>query len=281
MILKDFYDVVKRRLAAADNASAALDARLLICHVLNISHEEFIVQTDRVLSPNKIEKIEELVTQRIARKPVAKILGQKEFYGRIFLTSENTLDPRPDSETLIDAVLKNIDDKNKPLRILDLGTGTGCLLLTLLSELPQATGIGVDQSDAALALARENAVRLEVLMIADFIQGNWFEHVIGQFDIIISNPPYIPTADIATLSMDVQDYDPTPALDGGADGLAAYRAITDQAANYLKKGGLIAFEVGQGQADDVSNLLKNKGFSNIMGFKDLAGISRVVLGKYL
>ncbi len=257
---------------------SALDARILIGHALELSHEELILAADRELSSIEIANINALIDQRMHHMPVAKIIRQKEFYGRLFVTNEHTLDPRPDSETLIDAVLKNTDI-DKKIRILDLGTGTGCLILTLLAELPRAQGLAVDLSKDALHVAYRNAENLNLASRIDYRQSDWFENVIGEFDILISNPPYIPSGDIAGLAHDVKEFDPMSALDGGTDGLDPYRIIANQSPQYLKSGGLIAFEVGQGQAEYVADLLQKQGFQNIEIFKDLSSIERVVLAK--
>lgn len=279
MILKDLYSGVKTQLQQAGSQSPALDARLLISFALNMTHEAFVLNNEQKLSDEEIDTIHHLIEQRVAGKPVAKIIGKKEFYGRDFKTTMDTLDPRPDSETLIETVLKK-SDYDKPI-VLDLGTGTGCLVLTLLAEMPTARAIAVDQSLAALNVAKENAWTIGVEDRVVFIQSDWFDQVLGQFDIIISNPPYIPQGDIDGLAKDVREYDPMSALVGGVDGLDPYRVIIPQSKAFLKPGGLIVFEVGQGQSDDVATLLENAGFGDVGIVNDLAGIGRVVHGIFL
>lgn len=276
MTLKEFYQLQKSRLA---NDTAALDARLLLCHVLQFSHEQFVLYGDRELTPEQKAQAEALIARRLQGMPVAKIIGEKEFYGRVFKTTADTLDPRPDSETLIEAVLED-RDRNAAVTILDLGTGTGCLALTLLAELRHAQAIAVDRSEAALKVARENAWKIGVEDRVVFVQSDWFSDVMGQFDIIISNPPYIPDGDIPGLAPDVRDYDPMAALAGGADGLDPYRRIIPQLGQFLKKGGFVAFELGQGQAPQVAEMLKQAGFSGVSAHCDLAGIERVVIGRH-
>jgi release factor glutamine methyltransferase len=275
MILKELNQIAKNKLQNAGIETSALDARILLSHVLQISHEKLLLSNDRVLSPDEIEKINTAIEERIAGKPVAKIIGQKEFYGRNFKTTTDTLDPRPDSEILIEAVLAH---KFKEPKILDLGTGTGCLVLTLLAELPKARAIAVDQSLAALDVAKKNAYLIGVEDRVIFAQSDWFGDVIGTFDIIISNPPYIPESDIPNLAKDVRLYDPMAALVGGADGLDPYRIIIPQLANFLKPEGMAVFELGQGQSDAVAAMLVEHGFGDIFVNKDLARISRVVGG---
>ena len=255
-----------------------LDVRLLLCHVLGYTHEEFLLQQEKDINPTQEKIIRELAAQRAQGRPVAKIIGYKEFYGRNFITTEATLDPRPDSETLIDAILSHMPD-DRTLRILDLGTGTGCLMLTLLAERPLVRGVAVDKSPEALAIAQKNAQVLGLEERVTFHHGDWAQGIDGPFDIVISNPPYIPTAEIAALARDVKEYDPGAALDGGADGLEAYRVLIADAPRLLRPNGVVGFEVGQGQAQAVTALLQEKGFGDVACFKDLAGIERVLLAK--
>ncbi len=288
MILGDFYQNLKKRVDA-------LDARLLLCHALKLSQEEFLVQKDRALSDDEIAAVETLIAQREKGCPVAKIIGKREFYGRDFITTEDTLDPRPDSETLIEVVKNKImafglgpeaqetwvpgtSPRIGSLKILDLGTGTGCLLLTLLCEIKDASGVAVDLSEKALEVARRNAENLGVESRVSFVRGSWFENVTGEFDVVVSNPPYIPSDKMDLLDRDVRDFEPHSALNGGADGLDAYRAILAGVAAPLKPGGLIAFEVGCDQAEAVMEMLKKSGFERVERHRDLAGINRIVTG---
>lgn len=273
--IKHIYSRLKKQFAQVQIDTGALDTRLLICHALKITHEKFVLQGDRQLTEDDIRLIEDLAAQRVKGKPVSKLIGYKEFYGRNFITTPDTLDPRPDSETLIEAVLENLPEKAV---ILDLGTGTGCLLLTLLDEQPAAQGIGVDRSEAALQVAKENARKLEIEDRAVFVQSDWFSAVQGMFDVIISNPPYIPAGEIAGLAPEVRLYDPMGALDGGADGLDPYRLIIPQLGHFLKPGGMVAFEIGKGQDSAVVAMLNQAGFDSVETRADLAGISRVVMG---
>lgn len=291
MTLNTLYRHIKTRLQEFGIDTFALDARILICHAMQYTHEEFVLHGDDIVSHDHIQCIDNFVIQRLAGRPVAKIIGYKEFYGRNFKTTNDTLDPRPDSETLIDTVLTRLRSHNHQtdaLRILDLGTGTGCLLLTLLAELPNALGVAVDQSAAALSVARENAQMLGLVSelesgfgIEDrvtFVQSDWLTQITGMFDVIISNPPYIPQGDIAGLAIDVREFDPYAALSGGADGLDPYRIIIPQLQKFLVPNGLAAFELGMGQADDVADMLRQSGFADVETSHDLARIGRVVSG---
>jgi len=256
-----------------DCGIAPLDARLLLQHVLGVSHEE-LIKIESV-NENQERQFLELVERRKVGEPVAKIVGQKDFWKHSFKTTKDTLDPRPDSETLIEAVLKTCPDSN--YRILDLGIGTGCLLLSLLDEYENATGVGVDISDSALEVAKENAKDLGLEDRAEFIKSNWTENVEGKFDIIISNPPYIPTKDIDGLEKEVKDFDPKSALDGGESGVDCYEEIISQIKELLGENGKVFFEIGQGQEEDLKNIAAENGFVVGEEFKDLSGVVRTCL----
>jgi release factor glutamine methyltransferase len=211
---------------------------------------------------------------------VSRILGLREFYGRSFLVDGNALDPRPDTEMLIEAALKRVA-RDRPVKLLDLGTGTGCILITLLAELPLAKGIGTDICESALALAAVNAERHDVATRASFVAGDWLEPLDDTFDLILSNPPYIPTGEIGRLAPEVRLHDPRLALDGGADGLAAYRRIAGAAAKALRPGGSLIVEIGAGQADSVLSLLNATGLAveNHGPRLDLGGRARAVIAQ--
>jgi release factor glutamine methyltransferase len=275
-------------LTAAGIDNARLDARLLMRHAAGLAPEQLLADPDRALSDEEERRFLELVDRRAAREPLSHILGHREFWSLDFEVSSAVLDPRPDSETLIEAVLAHVTASGPrngaDLSILDLGTGSGCLLLTLLHELPQAIGTGVDISPEALAVATSNAERLGLTSRARFVESDWTDALSQKFDVIVSNPPYIRHADIAHLAAEVRDHEPALALDGGPNGLDAYRRIVP-ALGHLFGGdsgrpGLAAFEVGEGQAGDVSNLLLENGFSDVKKHRDLAGIERCVSGLY-
>lgn len=262
-------------LRTAGIESAALDARLLVAAALETRIETVTAWPERALSAEAAARLAGLLRRRTAREPMAYILGRREFWSLDFAVTPATLTPRPDSETLVETVLDSLLDRQAPLRLLDFGAGTGCLLLALLSELPQASGIGIDRDLAALEVARMNADRLGLAERVSFVRGDWGQGVAGVFDLVISNPPYIPTADIATLAPELR-YEPLLALDGGPDGLDAYRALIPDAARLLKPGGLVTLEVGAGQAPAVESLLHAAGFVSIETRADLAGIGRCV-----
>lgn len=268
-------------LASAGIATPALDARLLVMAACGVSHAGLIARGSAPLSAKQAARLAALARRRLCGEPVARILGMREFWGMDFRLSPATLDPRPDTETLVQAVLDAMRGrKAQPLRVLDLGTGTGCILVALLRELPRAHGIGVDISHAALETARENAARHGVGARAGFVRTDWLAGIGGMFDVVVSNPPYIARREIAGLSTEVRTHDPIAALDGGADGLAAYRAILPGLHRALAPGGVAAFEAGQGQAQDVSALIADcEPAPETELVRDLSGIGRVVVAR--
>jgi release factor glutamine methyltransferase len=267
-----------QKLTAAGCATAALDARLLVQHAGGLDQTELAMAAKQDVPPPILQAAEALLRRRLAGRPVSKILRRREFWGREFAVSEAVLDPRPDSETLVAAMLEKMP-LDRPVRVLDLGTGSGCLALTLLAERPLATGLAVDKSRAALAMARLNAHRLGFRSRIALRHSDWFENIDARFDVIVSNPPYIETAALADLSIDVRAHDPRAALDGGPDGLAPYRLICAQAAHYLTAQGWLAFEVGAGQAGAVQAMLAEAGFQAPQARRDLAGHARVVMAE--
>jgi release factor glutamine methyltransferase len=267
------------QLQAVAPDTAALDARLLLQHVLQCEWPDLILNKNSLLSTDETAQWHAVLAERLQHKPVAKILGHAEFYGASFKTTTDTLDPRPDSETLIDIIQRLYADHGNPIQILDLGTGTGCLLLTLLRLYPYARGTGADLSDAALQVARDNAMAQAVDNRAQFLTSNWFANLSGTYDLIVSNPPYIVHDVIDTLSTDVRAYDPMLALDGGVDGLDPYRTIVNEAHDFLNAGGWLVVEIGYDQAEAVNALFAENGFANTHVYYDLSGHPRVVSGQ--
>lgn len=257
----------------ADNPRS--EVRRLVEAVTGLSPVNQIADPDVALTPEQAQALQALLTRRVAGEPLARILGQREFWGLSLLTQGVTLDPRADTETLIEQALA-LRSALPPSRVLDLGTGSGALLLALLTEFPDATGLGVDQSRATLATAEENAARLGLSERAAFAVTDWFEGIDGHFDLIISNPPYIPTADLKSLEPAVRDFDAPEALDGGADGLRFYRSTLAQAADFLQPGGLLILELGQGQSAAVTEIGAAHGWRLVDQRKDLAGIVRAL-----
>ena len=268
---------VSTRLALAGIERAQAEARLLVEAATGASRAEIIGFGERMLGTAQSESLEHLVARRCLREPVSRILGKREFWSLPFAVTPATLDPRPDSETLVSAVLQEIGDRQAALEILDLGTGTGCLLLALLSELPRARGTGVDVAPEAVATAQGNAAALGLADRAAFVVGDWARDINARFHVVISNPPYIESAAVSGLQPEVARFDPAAALDGGPDGLAAYRLLIPQAAERLVPGGLMALEIGAGQSESVDRLAADAGFTAVGTVHDLAGIPRCLL----
>jgi len=264
------------RLAAHGIETAALDARLLFQAASGLRHEDIVVEPDLGVSPEVAARFWLFIERRCSFEPVSRILGTREFYGRSFRLTPDVLDPRADTETLIGAALGLVKGKEQ-LRILDLGTGSGAIVVTLLAELPGATAVASDLSAAALAVAKGNAEALGVAGRASFVQANWFEGIDGRFDLIVSNPPYIPLSDIAGLAPDVREFDPPRALDGGPDGLEAYRRIAGGVHGKLAPQGHVVLEIGAGQQNAVNNIFKAEGFDWESRHSDLSGHVRCLV----
>ncbi|MBH0237359.1 peptide chain release factor N(5)-glutamine methyltransferase [Methylobrevis sp. L22] len=286
MLLPALLAAQRRRLAEAGIDTASLDIRLLAGRVLGVDAAGLLAH-DGPLGAAAAADITAMVDRRLAGEPVARILGDWEFWGLPFVLSPATLVPRPDTETLVEAVLDLVRGGAVPgagpdgagLTVVDLGTGSGAILVALLSELGAAEGLGVDLSEEALSTARLNAARNGVAGRSLFCRGSWLDAVTGPFSLVVSNPPYIESADIDGLAPEVARHDPRLALDGGADGLDAYRVIAAGAAARLVPGGVLALEIGWRQAVTVTEILADAGFAAITVRRDLAGHDRVVIGR--
>lgn len=279
------YDALLRDTAVALTAAGIdnvrFEARLLLSHATGLTIEQLISRGPDAAPVAAAATLRELTARRVRREPMAYILGEREFWGLPFKVSPAVLIPRPDSETVIETVLDLLPDRSRKLRILDLGLGSGCLLLTLLREYPQASGVGIDASEAALAIAQANAEALGVaqrarLSTGDWRQTGWTDQLEGPFDLLVSNPPYIESAAVEGLMPEVATHEPRLALDGGADGLAAYRIIAAAAPVLVVPGGWAIVELGEGQAPEVASLFASAGLAPRPPRKDLGGIERVV-----
>lgn len=272
--IADTRRALASRLREGGSESAALDARLLIEGALGERDPDPFAKLDADAGT----RLESFALRRLAGEPVWRILGEREFWGLPFRLSAATLEPRPDSETVVEAALEHLAGRRGDgLAILDLGTGTGCLLISVLSECPAATGLGVDLSPEACQTARDNAVMNGVANRCLFQQGSWTDGLNARFDLILSNPPYIATADIATLDASVRDHDPRLALDGGDDGLGPYRIFAGTLAGVLARGGVVVLEVGAGQEADVKTLMSDGGFVWRGSRRDLGGHPRALI----
>jgi release factor glutamine methyltransferase len=265
--------------------SAELDARILVGAALDLDLTGMIAAARQPLTSDQSIRLEDFARRRLSGEPIARILGLKEFWGLPLKLSAATLVPRPDTETVVELaleVLRATHDRGRRLRIADIGTGSGAILLALLSELPEACGFGTDNSVAALRTASTNAARLGLAPRAMFVACDYAAALSGTFDLIVSNPPYVRSAEIADLAIEVRDHDPHHALDGGTDGLDAYRALVPQAARLLARGGALVVEVGHGQSQEVEGLMMAAGLTLQRPPKaDLAGIRRALAGRKL
>jgi len=275
------------RLAAAFRSAGLdtpeLDARLLVLAACSCSREDYLRDPEKRVTPDDAQRIEDCRARRIAREPVSRICGIREFWGHCFAIGPAVLDPRPDTETLVETALTIAARHgfgSGPARILDLGTGSGCILLSLLSELTEAWGVGVDIDPHAIETASDNAKRLGLAKRVSFLCADWCSALNGSFDLILANPPYIRRKDIDALDPEVRIYDPALALDGGDDGLRAYKDIVASGQSMLKPGGWILLEAGVGQADEIVQLFDSYGWldadAKACVFRDLSGLNRVV-----
>lgn len=279
--IKDILLETTAAFQAAELETPVLDARLVVQHVMQMTHEEILMQNKDLVTDHQVLSLKDAAARRLQREPVSRIIGKRGFWKSYFKVSPETLDPRQDSESVIEAALQHVvRGKTGRLDVLDLGTGTGCLLLSLLQEWPKARGIGIDISAGAVDVARENAAALGLHNKAQFETGDWNDYAPKiLFDVIVSNPPYIAEDEMADLAPEVTLYDPEAALVGGADGLDAYRTLSGLAPNLLKKGGFCFFEIGHTQGPAVKELLAEAGLDVLGIRRDLAGNDRVVVAK--
>ena len=281
---EELYEWGRQRLSLAKISEAQLDARLLLEWCCGTDRNTLLVHGDRVVSAEEYDRYRQAVDRRSRRIPLQYITGEQEFMGLTFVVNENVLIPRQDTEILVEEVLKNLHDG---MHILDLCTGSGCILVSLLQYSNDSTGIGTDYSEPALQVAQQNAERILGKRAAEkgralFRQGDLFQAIDKEekFDLIVSNPPYIRTDVIKTLMPEVRDYEPFLALDGREDGLFFYRRIIEQAGAHLYGGGMLFLEIGYDQGEDVSRLLREAGYTDVEIYKDYAGNNRVVQGTY-
>ena len=277
--LGSLLDEAAAKLAWCGFAEPRRLARRLVAAVLDLTPAELLSQLERVLDEQRADHVRLTLARMAEREPLSRILGRREFWSLEFALSVETLDPRPETETVVEAVMRRVRDHEAPLRFLDLGTGTGCILLSLLSEFSAAAGFGVDIALDAAITARRNAIALGLAERAHFLVGDWGAALTGAFDVIVSNPPYISHTELADLPREVAFHDPPLALDGGPDGLDAYRSFVPELPRLLKPGGVFACEVGMGRAPAVAAMLRAGGLT-IEGCEcDLAGVTRCVVAR--
>lgn len=280
MTYREIYQEGVKVLTEAAIAEAALDARLLLEYVCKTDRNTLLAHGDREVTGEEQEQYLETIARRAAHVPLQHITGEQEFMGLTFAVNNKVLVPRQDTEVLVEEVMRNLHDG---MRILDMCTGSGCILLSLLQYSNDCTGVGVDLSTDALAVARGNYERIRQQkpeMEASFLESDLFTRVEGRYDIIVSNPPYIRSDVIPNLMPEVRDYEPMMALDGTEDGLFFYREITKKAKDYLNRGGMLYYEIGCDQAEEVCAIMETEGFREIEVVKDFAGLDRVVYGSW-
>ena len=280
MTYREVYQEGVKVLTEAAIAEAALDARFLLEYVCKTDRNTLLAHGDREVTGEEQEQYLETIARRAAHVPLQHITGEQEFMGLTFAVNNKVLVPRQDTEVLVEEVMRNLHDG---MRILDMCTGSGCILLSLLQYSNDCTGVGVDLSSDALAVARGNYERIRQQkpeMEASFLESDLFTKVEGRYDIIVSNPPYIRSDVIPNLMPEVRDYEPMMALDGTEDGLFFYREITKKAKDYLNRGGMLYYEIGCDQAEEVCAIMETEGFREIEVVKDFAGLDRVVYGSW-
>lgn len=270
---KEAYEMGIARLTEAGISEAKSDTLLLLDGICHVTRNDILLHGEAALSDELAQAFTEALTKRCERIPVQYITGVQNFMGLDFAVNENVLIPRFDTEILVEEVMKQLHDG---FSILDMCTGSGCILLSLLHYSNHCTGVGVDVSEGALSVAKQNCEKLG--LTASFLQSDLFEKVGGTYDIIVSNPPYIRSDVIPTLMEEVKGHEPLLALDGTADGLYFYRKIIEESPKYLKRGGMLFFEIGYDQGEDVSRMMEEKGYKNVQVIKDYAGLDRVVFG---
>lgn len=279
--LRTLYQELLSPFRAANLPTPELDARWLVAEAVGRPSTAITLSPDSPVTAEAAANAHAFRARRLNGEPVDRILGRREFWSLEFRLGPATLSPRPDTETIVETCLALLPDRDVAYRLLDLGTGTGAILIALLHERPRASGIGIDRSIDALAVAALNAADNGVAERTQFQPGNWMEGLEDEFDLIVSNPPYIPSADIAGLESEVRQHDPLLALDGGTDGLDAYRAIAADAPRLLRPGGLLVFELGIGQEEAVAALMRHAGFEMIgPAQKDLGGVARALAGRW-
>lgn len=280
MTLGDLLRLARTTLRASPMPSPDLDARLLIEWVTQTSRLDAVSAPEQRIASSMVQRAADVLSRRLAGEPVHRIIGSREFYGLTFQLSPETLEPRPDTEALVDLVLPVLNERTAlhgVADVIDLGTGTGAIAIALLSQNSKARAIGADISAGALATARRNAGLAGVSSRFAALETNWLENVSGQYDIIVSNPPYIPSKDIESLDVDVRAFDPMIALDGGQDGLNVYRLLAAQCKGALRQGGAVAMEIGVGQRNDIESIFDAEGWMLTSVSQDLGGHERALL----
>ena len=275
--VKIVLEWAKEKLLGAQIESPILDARLLLGFALGTPHARFYGLEDKILTRSQADNYVKVIERRCKREPVSRIMGTRGFWDLTLRLNRSSLDPRPDSEILIESILRAFPDKAANLKFIDFGTGTGCLLLSALNEFPNSNGVGVDISNECIKLAKENAILNGLGQRSLFIESDWGREVTDKFDVIIANPPYIQSDTIPTLDPEVKNFDPHLALNGGPDGLSCYRKLAPQFAAVLKERGLIFLEIGYNQSESVASIMEHSGLKCLQINQDLGKRDRCLV----
>lgn len=281
MLIRDLLKKTTKFLTLTSTFNKLYESQFLLSYVLNKNLIEIILNKDLVISDKKKKKFLKKIFLRNSGKPLSKIVGYKDFYSRKFFVNSYTLDPRPESELLVDSIKKLKKIKNKNLKILDLGTGSGCLLITIFLEIDRKNiyCVGIDKCEKALEIAKKNSIKFGIEKNFDFIKSDWFSKITDKFDLIVSNPPYIKKREIENLSVEVKNFDPYLSLNGGSSGLRAYKTIAKQSKKFLNENGLICLEIGSTQKNDVIKIFESYKFIKTFESKDLNNRDRVLIFK--
>jgi release factor glutamine methyltransferase len=275
LFLSDLQTAITKKLFDSGIETSSLDSRIILKEVFCFDEKELILNSQLIVTKNKISEADKILARRISGEPVSKIFGKRDFYKSTFLISEDVLDPRPETELIIEIANNFILDKGYK-NFIDLGTGSGCIILSILKDNKSLRAIGIDISNKAINIAQKNCSNLNLEKQATFLVSNWLSKVSGSYDLIISNPPYIPSKDVDTLSANVKNYDPLISLDGGEDGLKCYRQIAEDINRVIGKNGRVVLEIGYNQAEDVIKIFESKDFIFLDKYIDINGLDRIL-----
>ena len=275
MLLSELQKKITKILAEGGIETNSLDARIILKEIFNFDEKELILNSDLILSESKISKVQKIITRRLNFEPVSKIFGKRDFYNSTFSISDDVLDPRPETENIVEIANNFILEKGYE-SFIDLGTGSGCIILSILKENKNLTAVGVDISIDAINIAKKNSKDMNLEKRSSFLVSNWLSSVYNSYDLIISNPPYIPSDEIITLSKTVKNFDPLISLDGGQDGLKCYKEIAQDINRVINKNGRVILEIGYNQAHDVIKIFESKEFKLLKIYNDINGLNRIL-----
>lgn len=275
MLLSELQKKITKILAEGGIETNSLDARIILKEIFNFDEKELILNSDLILSESKISKVQKIITRRLNFEPVSKIFGKRDFYNSTFSISDDVLDPRPETENIVEIANNFILEKGYE-SFIDLGTGSGCIILSILKENKNLTAVGVDISIDAINIAKKNSKDMNLEKRSSFLVSNWLSSIYNSYDLIISNPPYIPSDEIITLSKTVKNFDPLISLDGGQDGLKCYKEIAEDINRVINKNGRVILEIGYNQAHDVIKIFESKEFKLLKIYNDINGLNRIL-----